>query len=87
MYKVPVEDILLVCMFDLEMRLHIIAASEYLATNRAFMLLGSVYVRVMPPIGHRLVARHAAVQCWKSSGKLDEESRVVDIVITPRRRS
>lgn len=43
-----------------------------LAANGAFVFLGPVYVRMMPPIGHRLVARHAAVQRWESSGELDE---------------
>lgn len=43
-----------------------------LAANGTFVLLWPVNVRMMPPIGHRLVARHAAVQCRESSGKLDE---------------
>lgn len=71
-------------MFDLAVGLHVVAAGKLLAADGALVALGPVDVGVVPAVRHRLVAADAAVQRREGAGQLDEERRVVDVVVPPR---
>lgn len=84
MDDVVVEPVPQLRMFDLAVGLHVVAAGKLLATDGALVALGPVDVGVVPAVRHRLVAADAAVQRREGAGQLDEERRVVDVVVPPR---
>lgn len=60
---------------------HIVTTCKHLVADRTRMALGTMNIRMMPTIWDSFVTRDTAIECWKSSGKLDEKSRIINIVI------
>lgn len=58
--------------FDFAMRFHIVSSREFLAAHGAFMALRPMYIGVVPPIRHRLMATNASIERWKRSRQLNE---------------
>jgi hypothetical protein len=75
-----------VAMFDLTVRLHVVATRKLLATNRTLVALGPMDVGVVPAVRHRLVAADAPIQGRKCAAQLYEQRRIVNVVVTPGAR-
>lgn len=85
MYDVIVETIPKFRMFDLAVGLHVIATGKLLTAYGALVALRSVDVGMVPAVRDGFVTTDATVQRREGSGQLDEQRRVVDVVITPGR--
>lgn len=85
MYDVVVETVPKFRMFDLAMGLHVVAAGELLAAHRALVALRPVDVGMVPTVRDGFVATDAAVQGREGSVQLDEQRRVVNVVVAPGR--
>lgn len=83
MYDVVVETIPKFRMFDLAVGLHVIAAGKLLTAHGALVALRSVDVGMVPTVRDGLVTTDAAVQCREGASQLDEQGRVVNVVIAP----
>lgn len=79
------EPVLNVRVLDLAVGLHVVASRELLAAHRTLVALRPMDVGVMPAIRDGLVTADATVQRRKRAGQLDEQRRVVDVVIATRR--
>jgi hypothetical protein len=79
-----IENVFFIGVLDLAMGLHVIAPRKDLMTHWTLMLLWTMDIGVVPPIGDRFVATHAAIERRKGPGELHEQRRVVNVMITPR---
>lgn len=70
-------------MFDLAVGLHVIAAGKLLTAHGALVALRSVDVGMVPTVRDGLVTTDATVQRRKGASQLDEQGRVVNVVIAP----
>lgn len=85
MYDVIVETISKFRMFDLAMGFHVIATGKLLSAHGALVALRSVNVGVVPTVRDSFVTADAAVQRREGASQLDEQRRVVNVVIAPGR--
>lgn len=70
-------------MFDLAVGFHVIASSELLTAHGTLVALRSVDVGMVPAVRDGFVTTDATVQCRKGASQLDEQGRVVNVVIAP----
>lgn len=85
MYNVIVETVPKFRMFDLAMGLHVVAAGKLLATYGALVALWPVNVGMVPTVRNGFMATDATVQGGERSGQLDEQRRVVNVVVASGR--
>lgn len=80
-YKIRIENIFLISMLHFAVSFHIVATCKDLIADRTRMTLGTMNIRMMPAIWDSFVTRYAAIERWKCSRELNEQSRVIDIMI------
>lgn len=85
MYDVIVETIPKFRVFDLAVGFHVIATGKLLTAHGALVALRSVNVGMVPAVRDGFMTTDATVQCREGAGQLDEQRRVVDVVIAPGR--
>lgn len=83
MYDVVVEPIPKFRMFDLAVGFHVIATGKLLTAHGALVALRPVDVGVVPAVRDGFVTTDAAVQRREGAGQLDEQGRVVNVVVAP----